>query len=233
MAYLSKNIAFPGIKPSYWLLKPMAIRNDITMHFCCLTGVPFEGTERRGGGGRLCSWKWKASKQWSISEGPQMPGSVPQTLACDKSLHLRELGFENVRDGWRSKEYRWRAGGQTSRWTANQWLVIPAASLDSVAVDPIHQLLGGWGVKVRMKKNISLCLRKSLPIWAWLVNGRAGASWCAKVTVIGQISCSKTSLAPSFCVFYSLDSIFVFFQFLNLVFSQSSVLRVVLPTFRC
>ena len=108
-------LLFPGIKPSYWLLKTMAIRNDITMHFCCLTGVPFEGTERRGGGGSLCSWKWKHLNSGVYPKGRRCQARAPNS-------------------GWRQKPSPQRVRFwkyQRSRWTANQWLIVPAASPDS------------------------------------------------------------------------------------------------------
>lgn len=130
MAYLSKNIAFSWNKTQLLIAETYGYQK--WYHDALL--LPHRGALW---GDREERWGWKplflemkASKQWSISEGPQMPGSVPQTLAGDKSLHLREFGSGNVRDGWTSKEYRWRAGGQTSRWTANQWLIVPAASPD-------------------------------------------------------------------------------------------------------
>lgn len=205
MAYLSKNIAFSWNKTQLLIAETYGYQKWYHDAFLLLhSGALRRDREERWGWESLCSWKWKHLNN-GLSEGPQMPGSVPQTLACSKSLHLREFISGNVRRGWRSKECWWRAGGQTSRWAANQWLVVPVASPDSVAVDLMRQLLGEWGVKVGRKKNMSLhlenlCQNAELNESA-RVQGQVGVLWGNKI--IGQISCSATSLASPFCVFSS------------------------------
>lgn len=110
-------LLFPGIKSSYWLLKPMGIRNDIMMCFCGCIVVPFEGT---GVGGRqesLCSWKWKHLNN-GLSEGPQMLGSRPRTPAYTRTPHLG-LQFWKCRR-WVEVPGMLEKGRWANRWTVNR-----------------------------------------------------------------------------------------------------------------
>lgn len=78
MAYLSKNIAFSWNKTQLLIAETYGYQKwYLDALLLTSQGCPLRG-QRRGGGGSLLFLEMKASKQWRVSEGPQMPGPCPR-----------------------------------------------------------------------------------------------------------------------------------------------------------
>lgn len=108
MAYLSKNIAFSWNKTQLLIAENYGYQK--WYHDALL--LPHRGALW---GDREERWGWeplflemKASKQWSISEGPQMPGSCPKLWLATKAftsessvLEISEMGGDptNIGEG--------------------------------------------------------------------------------------------------------------------------------------